>query len=91
MPAEKVFIDLDNLNSRPSEENRTLVTVEKDPYLACKDAHAIAILTEWDEFKDYDWKRIKEHMMKPAFIFDGRKLLNRKEMEALGFIYYAIG
>lgn len=91
VPAEKVFIDLDNLNSRPSEENRTLVTVEKDPYLACKDAHAIAILTEWDEFKDYDWKRIKEHMMKPAFIFDGRKLLNRKEMEALGFIYYAIG
>lgn len=88
---EKIYIDLDYLNSRSSEENKNLVQVSHDPYEACKDAHAIAILTEWDEFKEYDWKRIKENMMKPAFVFDGRKLLNRKEIEDLGFIYYAIG
>jgi UDPglucose 6-dehydrogenase len=43
------------------------------------------------EFKHYDWAKIKEHMKKPAFVFDGRKLLNRKELEDLDFKYYAIG
>ncbi|NGM62326.1 nucleotide sugar dehydrogenase [Sphingobacterium sp. SGG-5] len=91
VPAEKVFMDLDQLNSRPAEENKQQVSVYGDPYEACKDAHAIAILTEWDEFKTYDWARIKAGMNKPAFIFDGRKLLQRRELEALGFQYYAIG
>jgi len=48
-------------------------------------------LTEWDEFVDLDWKKIKEVMREPAFVFDGRKLLDRSEIEQLGFNYYAIG
>jgi len=48
-------------------------------------------LTEWDEFKTYDWSIIKRDMKKPSFVFDGRKLLNRKDLESLGFHYYAIG
>jgi len=40
-------------------------------------------LTEWDEFKTYDSKKIKDEMKKPAFVFDGRKLLNRKQLEDL--------
>ena len=72
-------------------ENKELLKVFDDPYEACQDAHGIAILTEWDEFKDYDWKRIKDNMKKPAFVFDGRKLLDRKKLEDLGFVYYAIG
>ncbi|SKB89390.1 UDPglucose 6-dehydrogenase [Sphingobacterium nematocida] len=91
VPAEKVFIDLEYLNSRPSTETQSLVEVNDDPYETCKDAHAVAILTEWDEFKSYDWQRIKQSMKSPSFIFDGRKLLNREELEKLGFIYYAIG
>ncbi|MFZ4862671.1 nucleotide sugar dehydrogenase [Sphingobacterium sp. Mn56C] len=91
VPAEKIYIDLDNLNTRNAAENQSLVTVSADPYEACKDAHAVAILTEWDAFKDYDWAKIKAHMKKPAFIFDGRKLLNRQQIESLGFNYYAIG
>jgi len=91
VPAQKVFVDLDYLNSRSAEENKESVSVYDDPYEACKDAHAIAILTEWDEFKTYDWARIKEGMKKPAFIFDGRKLLDRSTIESLGFHYYAIG
>jgi UDPglucose 6-dehydrogenase len=67
------------------------VTVVNDPYEAIVDAHATAILTEWDEFKSYDWARIKQQMKKPAFVFDGRKLLDRKQLDALGFDYYAIG
>ncbi len=91
VPAEKVFVDLEYLNSRPDAETRSLVSVSEDPYEVCKDAHAIAILTEWDEFKTYDWSRIKRNMKSPSFIFDGRKLLDRAQLEALGFVYYAIG
>jgi len=89
--AEKIYADLDYLGTRTSEENRKLVTVTKHPIAAAKDAHAIAILTEWDEFKHYDWKHIYDSMLKPAFLFDGRRLLDKKEMEEKGFKYYKIG
>lgn len=89
--AERIYADLDYLNSRSSDENRRLVRIVDTPYDACDDAHAIAILTEWDVFKTYEWQKIKEKMKKPAFVFDGRKLLNRKELEDIGFKYYAIG
>src|SRR5690606_20494929 len=89
--AEQVYADLDYLGTRSPEENRRLVQVVADPYHAADRAHAIAVLTEWDEFKAYDWQRIKEHMMKPAFVFDGRKLLGGNELNTIGFRYYAIG
>lgn len=89
--AEQVYADLDYLGTRAPEENRRLVTVTRDPYAAMQGAHAIAVLTEWDEFKTYDWKRIKDHMMKPAFVFDGRKLLSNSNLKELGFHYYSIG
>ncbi|HKK62712.1 MAG TPA: nucleotide sugar dehydrogenase [Bacteroidales bacterium] len=58
---------------------------------AIKKAHAVAILTEWDEFKAYDWKKIYDSMLKPAFLFDGRNILNRYEMKKLGFNIRSIG
>ncbi len=50
----------------------------QDPYEAAADAHALVILTEWPCFKELDFKRIYKSMQKPAFIFDGRNLLNHK-------------
>ncbi|TJZ59888.1 nucleotide sugar dehydrogenase [Sphingobacterium olei] len=91
VPAEQIYKDLDYLGTRSPEENRRLVRVVNDPYEALSGAHAAAVLTEWDEFKDYDWAKIKETMKRPSFVFDGRKLLGRTELEELGFIYYAIG
>lgn len=91
VPAEQVYKDLDYLGTRSPEENRRLVTVINDPYEALQGAHAVAVLTEWDEFKGYDWAKIKEDMKKPAFVFDGRKLLDRAQLNGLGFDYYAIG
>ena len=88
---ERIYADLDYLNSRDSEENRKLLKVENDPYTTCNKAHAIAVLTEWDEFVTYDWKRIYENMEKPAFIFDGRGVLNRELLNSIGFVYYNIG
>jgi len=55
------------------------------------EAHAIAVLTEWDEFKTYDWKEIYNNMYKPAFVFDGRNILNTKELTEIGFTYKGIG
>ena len=87
----RVIEDLNYLESRSSDANNKHIQSFQNPYEACANAHAVAILTEWDEFKSYDWKKIYASMLKPAFIFDGRNLLNASEMEAIGFVYQAIG
>lgn len=89
--ASKIYQDIDAISTRSSEENRDLLSVHLNPYEACRGAHAVAILTEWDEFKEIDWQTIKDNMLNPAFLFDGRRLLDRREMENLGFKYYTLG
>tara|TARA_R110000796_G_scaffold252631_3_gene389347 strand:- start:3250 stop:4647 length:1398 start_codon:yes stop_codon:yes gene_type:complete len=91
VPEKTVHRDLDYLNTRSAEENKQLVKVVTNPLDEIENTHAIAILTEWDEFKDIDWQNIYTKMMKPAFIFDGRRLLNKEKIEAIGFKYYRIG
>lgn len=91
VPEKTMYDDLDYLGTRPKEENRKLLKVVADPYEACKGAHAIAVITEWDEFKSYDWKKIYDSMMKPAFIFDGRNILDHKKLMEIGFKVKAIG
>src|SRR5690554_3000687 len=88
---ERIYEDLDYLGTRSPEDNRRLLKVVNDPYEACTDAHAIAILTEWDEFKEYDWEKIYDAVVKPAFVFDGRKILDHNTMSKIGFHYSAIG
>jgi UDPglucose 6-dehydrogenase len=88
---EQMFADVDYINSRTEKENRELLKPKTDPYEACKDAHAIALLTEWNEFVDYDWQKIYDNMMKPAFVFDGRNILNKQKLEEIGFVFYGIG
>jgi UDPglucose 6-dehydrogenase len=67
------------------------VVFEPDPYAAAECAHAIALLTEWDLFKNLDYDRIFESMVQPAFIFDGRNVLDHKKLFDIGFNVYAIG
>ena len=88
---KKVIGDLDYLESRPSELNQKHVKSFDNALHACKDAHAIAVLTEWEEFNDYDWQAIFDNMQKPAFLFDGRNLLDKNKLEKIGFIYQGIG
>lgn len=87
----QIFGDLNYLQTRRPEENQENVKVFEDPYRACENAHAIAILTEWDEFKDYDWQRIYDSMLKPAKIFDGRNLLDADKLRKIGFKVQSIG
>ena len=89
--SKKIMDDLNYLETRSVKDNNNNVKSYTDPYEACQDAHAIAVLTEWDEFKTYDWQRIYDAMKKPAFIFDGRNLLNAKELETIGFVYQGVG
>ena len=88
---KQILADLDYLQSRPEAENRKRIQAASTAYEACKGAHAIAILTEWDEFKSYDWEQIYANMNKPAFIFDGRNLLDKEKLTNIGFKYQAIG
>lgn len=88
---EQMFADVDYLNTRSEAENKALLHPVNDPYEACKQAHAIAILTEWDEFKNYDWQKIYNNMIKPAFVFDGRNILDKQKLEQIGFRYFGIG
>ncbi|RZJ65412.1 MAG: UDP-glucose 6-dehydrogenase [Flavobacterium sp.] len=85
----QVMEDLEYINVSASSKKR--VQTYEGPYEACAGAHAIAVLTEWDEFKEYDWKRIYDNMQKPAFVFDGRNLLDRKKLTDIGFVYKSIG
>jgi UDPglucose 6-dehydrogenase len=88
---ETIFRDLNYLGTRNAEENKQGVITFDDPYEACKDAHAIAILTEWDEFKNYDWQKIYDNMKKPAFVFDGRNILDGEKLRKIGFVFSEIG
>ncbi len=88
---QRMLADLDYLNSRSSEENKKALTFSEDPYKACEDSHAIAVITEWDEFKSYDWDSIFKSVVKPAKIFDGRNILDAQHLEDIGFDVYSIG
>jgi len=77
-----------SLNCEP-EDPRILIC--RDPYEAVNLAHAIAVLTEWDMFKDLDYQKIYDHMPKPAFLFDGRNLLDIPALREIGFDAVGIG
>jgi UDPglucose 6-dehydrogenase len=67
------------------------VSYEIDPYKAAEGAHAIAVLTEWKQFNDLDFEKLYKSMEKPAFIFDGRNLLDHKKLYEIGFNVYPLG
>ena len=75
--------DLNYLKSRSENENMKYLKSQNDPYKVIEGAHAIAVLTEWDEFKTFDWNRIYNSMQKPAFVFDGRNILNKNHLKKL--------
>ncbi len=67
------------------------ITFEPDPYEAARGAHAVAVLTDWDAYRELDYERIFETMMKPAFVFDGRNCLDHRKLFEIGFNVCAVG
>ena len=67
------------------------VTIHPDALAACKTAEAVVIATEWKEFKTIDWKCVYDNMSKPAFVFDGRLIVDAPALTQLGFRVTTIG
>ena len=86
----QIYFDLNYINSNDIN-NRKSVSVYNNPLDCITNTNIIAILTEWDEFKDYDWKKIYNKMIKPAYIYDGRNILDKKKIESIGFNYIGLG
>ena len=68
----------------------TRISLASDSYDVLKDADALAILTEWNEFREPDFPRMRE-LMRDAVVFDGRNLFDPAQMRDLGFRYHSIG
>jgi len=91
---EDMWIEMNytcGINKENKEGLYESVITATDPYDAAEGAHAIAILAEWDQFKTYDYDKIYKSMAKPAFIFDGRNILDHDALRKVGFEVYGIG
>lgn len=91
---EQMWLEMDyttgvNETTLPGVEK--MVTTCSNAIDAVEGAHAIALLTEWDEFATIDYQKVYDKMSKPAFIFDGRNILPHDELRQIGFEVYAIG
>ncbi len=84
----QVDFDLSNLNPY---YDKSLVNFKDDPLSDISEHNIIAIITEWDEFKYYNWKKIYSKIKKPAYIFDGRNILEVEKIRKIGFNYIGIG
>jgi UDPglucose 6-dehydrogenase len=82
---------LDNARRDLADLPQDLITYESDPYKAAESAHAVAIMTEWKLYKELDYSRIYASMEKPAFLFDGRNILDVDALYDIGFSVYPIG
>ncbi|KAG1698555.1 UDP-glucose 6-dehydrogenase [Nymphon striatum] len=92
VPKQLIYQELTNPEiTEKGDKVRELISVEKDPYTASVNAHAIIICTEWDEFIHLDYKRIFDLMQKPASIFDGRRILDVHKLRSIGFHVESIG
>ena len=80
---KNVRIDLKGIDEK--------VTCIDDPYEAAFESHAIAIMTEWALYRDLDYDKIYKSMVKPAFIFDGRNIIDHNKLYEIGFNVYPIG
>jgi UDPglucose 6-dehydrogenase len=87
VPAEEIFNDVCGKGSPANPR----LTVAKTALEACEGAHAVAIVTEWNEFKKLDYAAIYASMPKPAFIFDGRNITDLAKLREIGFRAFGIG
>ncbi|QDZ23481.1 UDP-glucose 6-dehydrogenase [Chloropicon primus] len=78
-------------SERKAKEVNDLIECSESVYKACEGAHALCVLTEWDEFKELDLRRIYDSMVKPAFIFDGRSVIDGKAAKKIGFVFFGVG
>tara|TARA_B110000438_G_scaffold173499_1_gene165809 strand:- start:222 stop:1568 length:1347 start_codon:yes stop_codon:yes gene_type:complete len=93
VPAAQIFRDLGLDAEGKDADGNKLVSICSSAQEACDGAHALAILTEWDAFKEdqLDYSDIYKRMEKPAFAFDGRNLVDLDKLREIGFEASGIG
>lgn len=93
VPASEIFetLGLPQPDAELSSSSEPVVTCCESAEDACEGTHALAILTEWDTFRDLDYAAIYDSMVKPAFAFDGRNLLDLEALQEIGFQAFGIG
>jgi len=93
VPASQIFRDLGLDENGCDAKGEQVVTICQTPQEACAEAHALAILTEWDAFRSdtLDYADLYARMEKPAFAFDGRNLVDLDHLRSLGFEAQGIG
>ena len=89
--SETILAELRKATGLGADALAARVTCLSDPYAAADFAHAIIVLTEWDEFKTYDYARLHSTMRKPASLFDGRNLLDHVALRSIGFEVHGVG
>ncbi|MEM7673562.1 MAG: UDP-glucose 6-dehydrogenase [Verrucomicrobiota bacterium] len=88
---EGIFGDLGQSPDEEGGSTNSQISCSTDAYSALEGAHAMLVLTEWDEFRDLDFVKIYRSMQKPAFVFDGRGILDHERLRKIGFETYRIG
>ena len=94
---ERMHLDLQMLCEFRGESQAEIqdklsnLIIARSAQAACNNAHALAVITEWDTFKTQDFSTIYRQMEKPAFVFDGRKILDYNQLQSIGFTAYEIG
>ncbi|KAF8585616.1 UDP-glucose dehydrogenase [Ramaria rubella] len=88
----QIWLDLSEASPNvPLEQIKKQVKISTSAMDACRNAEAIVIATEWKEFKEIDWKEVYARMNKPAFLFDGRLLVDAEKLREIGFKVVSIG
>ncbi|OJT04239.1 UDP-glucose 6-dehydrogenase 4, partial [Trametes pubescens] len=88
----QIWLDLaEACPATPLETIKKQVTISHSALDACKQKEAVVIATEWKEFKEIDWTAVYSQMSKPAFVFDGRMILDAEALRTIGFTVKVIG
>ncbi|KAF8173695.1 UDP-glucose/GDP-mannose dehydrogenase [Pholiota molesta] len=89
---DQIWLDLQEASPLvPLDAIKKQVSISKSALEACKGAEAVVIATEWKEFKEIDWEAVYAGMNKPAFVFDGRLLVDAEKLRSIGFKVTTIG
>jgi UDPglucose 6-dehydrogenase len=89
--SEQIWMDLTYACKLDKVELSKYVTIVSSPEEACKDAHAMVVATEWNQYTKLDFEKIFSGMIKPSFVFDGRNILDVEKLRKIGFVVYSIG
>ncbi|KDN52494.1 nucleotide sugar dehydrogenase [Tilletiaria anomala UBC 951] len=92
VPEAQIWLDLTEPGVvDDGQKVKQQVTIAASAIEACKDAEAVVIATEWDEFRTLDWATVYKSMKKPAFVFDGRSIVDAAALRKIGFQVHSVG